>query len=54
MLPVVLLAIAALLVVDLVDAPRTVVHVALEIAATALAVGGLLWLWADQVRRALT
>ena len=53
MLPVVLLAIATMLIVDLVDRPSTVTHAALEIVAIALAVVGLLWLWFDHVRRAL-
>ena len=54
MLPVVLVAIAIMLVVDLVDQPSTLTHAALEITATVLAVGGFLWLWLDHVRRALT
>lgn len=54
MVPVVLVAIAIMLVVDLVDKPSTVVHAVLEITATVLAIGGLLWLWLDHVRRAFT
>ena len=54
LVPVVLVAIATMLFVDLVDKPNTVVHAALEILATALAVGGALWLWVDHVGRALT
>ena len=53
MLPAVLLAIATMLLVDLVDRPRTVAHASLEIFATALAVVALSWLGFDYVRRAL-
>ena len=54
MVPVVLVAIAIMLMVDLVDQPSTLVHAALEIAATVLAIGGFLWLWLDHMRRAFT
>ncbi len=53
-LAVALLAIAVLLVLDLVEKPSATMHVTLEVGAASIAVAAFLWLWVSHVRRVFT